>query len=111
QRIVEPLHGRASSVLRDTNADLSRGHLRDRVGFIENNEIVWKQKTALALCLLFRVAQQYEAQRVIHYNQVRGEKAFARLLVKTSGVLTTGFLRAEVRFAANLGRDFWIGLD
>ena len=96
--------------MRDANADLSRRHLLDRVRLVENNEIVWKQKTALALCLLFRVAQQYEEQRVIHHDQVRGEKALASLLVKTVRVLTTGFLGAEVRFAADLVPDFRIGL-
>ena len=67
--------------------------------------------TTFALFLFLGIAEQHEEQGVVHHDHVRGEKAFARLLVKTARVLATGFLRAEVRFAANLGPDFRIGLD
>ena len=53
-RIVEPLDGRAQSILRNADPDLARGDLFDRVRFIENDEVVREKITALALFLLLR---------------------------------------------------------
>src|SRR5262249_40365780 len=85
--------------------------LFDRVGFVENNKIVWKQKTALAAFLFVWRTEQDEEQRVIEHDHVRGEQSFAGLVIKTARILSAGFLRTDVCFAANLRPNFRVGLD
>src|SRR5207253_2550593 len=59
-RVVEPLDCRSQTVLRDADANLARGDLFHRVGFVENDEVVWKKITAFPLCLLVRTSQKHE---------------------------------------------------
>src|SRR5260370_26664961 len=110
-RIVESLNGRSKSVLRNADTDLPGRDLLDRVRFIENDEIVRKNKPALALLLYIRRAEQYEDQRVIEHDYVRSHETLPRLLIKTARILAACFLCADVRFAADLHPNFWIGLD
>ena len=109
-RVVEPLDCRSQTVLRDADANLARGDLFHRVGFVENDEVVWKKITAFPLCLLVRTSQKHEEQCVIDDNHVRREKPFPCLLVKAIRLSAT-FRRADMRLAANLGPNFWIRLD
>src|SRR5439155_1182742 len=110
-RIIEPLDCRSQSVLRDADADLSRGDLLDRMGFVENDEIIWKKEPALAVLLYIRRAEQYEKQGVIEHDHVGSQQTFSCLLIKTARILAAGFLGADVRLTANLHPNFWIGLD
>jgi len=48
---------------------------------------------------------------MIHHQEVRGKKAFAGLLIKTEYILAACFLGADMRLAANLRPNFWIGLN
>ncbi len=50
-RIVEPLDRRSQSVLRNADTDLPRRDLLDGVRFIENNEIIREQESALPFFL------------------------------------------------------------
>ena len=81
-RVVKALNGRAQTVLRNTNPDLARGDLFERVRFIENDEVIRKEISALAFLLFFGTAEQHEKQRVIDHDHIRGEQSFARLLKK-----------------------------
>ena len=83
----------------------------DRVGLIENDEVVWKKVAAFAFALLVWRSQKHEEQRVIDHDHVRGEKPLACLLIKAARTLPAGFSRADVRFAADLDPNFRIGLD
>src|SRR5439155_13310797 len=102
---------RSQSVLRNAVTDLLGGDLLDRVRFVENDEIIRKKKPALAFLLCVRRAEQYEEQRVIEHDHIRGQQTLACLLIKTSRILAAGFLGADVRFTANLHPNFWIGLN
>ena len=97
--------------MRDADADLPGGDLLDRVRFIENDEVVWKKITAFAFFLLLRASQKHEEQRVIDHDHVGRQQPFARLLVKTVRILPAAFSCADVRLAANLRPNFWVGLD
>ena len=110
-RIIEPLDSRSQSVLRDADADLLRCYLLDRVRFIENDKIIREQETALPFFLHIRGSEQNEQQRVIEHDDVCRKQPFTRLLVETPWVLAAGLLSADVRFAAHLDPNFWIGLD
>ena len=81
------------------------------MGFVENDEVIWKKKTALATLLFGRAAKKHEKQSVIEHDQVGRKQSLPRLLIKTARILSAGFLGADVRFAANLRPNFWIGLD
>src|SRR5438046_10146543 len=81
------------------------------MGLIENDEVVWKKKTALAFLLFGRAAQEHEEQGVIEDNHVGREQSLPGLLVKTARILSAGLLSADVRFAANLRPHFRVGLD
>ena len=107
-RVIKALHGRAQSILRDAEADLARGGLLDRVGLIENDEIIREKVTTLALLLFLRRAEKHEEQSVIDDDHIRREQAFARLLEKTIRTLAAGLAGADVRLTANLGPDFRI---
>ena len=78
--------------------------------FIENDEVIREKKPALAFLLCIWRAEQDEQQSMIEHDQIRSQQTFARLLIKTARILAAGFLGAEVRFAANLRPNFWIGL-
>src|SRR5437763_12558699 len=97
-------------MLRDADTDLLRRHLSHRVRFIENEKLIGEKEPALAFLLCIWRAEQDEKQRVIQHNQVRSQQTFARLLIETARILAAGFLGADMRFAANLRPDFWIGL-
>jgi len=79
------------------------------VGFVENDEVIWKKKAALAFLLFGRAAEEHEKQSVIEDNDVRGEQTFPGLLIKTARILTAGLLGADVRLAANLCPTFGSG--
>src|SRR5437773_2562336 len=51
-RIIEPLDCRSQSVLRDADTDLPGRDLFDCMRFVQNDEIIWKKKSAFALFLL-----------------------------------------------------------
>src|SRR4029077_19111869 len=108
-RVVEAPDGRSQAVLRSADSDLPRRDLLDRVGLVENNEVVRKKETTLALLLFVRGAKEHEEQGVVQHDHVRGEKSFARLLVKAARILPACFLGAKVRFAANLRPNFRVG--
>src|SRR5207248_6294959 len=65
----------------------------------------------LTLFLCIRRAEQDEKQGVIKHDYVCSKQASARLLIKAARILSAGFLSADVRFAANLRPNFWIGLN
>ena len=77
---------------------------------IENDEVIRKKKPALAFLLCIGRTEQDEQQRVIEHDHVGSQQTFARLLIKTARILAAGSLSADVRFAANLCPNFWIGL-
>ena len=83
----------------------------DGVRFIENNEVIRKQKTALTFFLLLGIAKEHEEQSVIKHDHVCREQFLACLLIKTARILAASFLGADVRFAANLRPHFRIGLN
>ena len=79
--------------------------------FVENDEVVRKQVTGLALELFFRAAQEHEEQGVIDHDHVRRQQSFPRLLEKTLRRLPAGFAGANVGLTANLRPDFRVRLD
>src|SRR6267142_4545006 len=80
------------------------------MGFVENDEVVWKKITAFPLCLLVRTSQKHEEQCVIDDNHVRREKPFPRLLVKAIRLSAT-FRRTNMLLAANLHPNLWVWLE
>src|SRR6266550_3364500 len=110
-RIVEALDRRSQSVLRYAETDLLRRYLLERVRLIENNEIIRKQKPALPFFLHVGRSKQNEQKRVIEHDHVRRQQTFTCLLIETTRVLATGLLGADMRFAAHLRPNFWIGFD
>ena len=100
-----------NSVLRNADPDLPRGDLFHGVRFVENDEIIREQKSALAFLLFLGTAEQHEEQCVIDDDHIRGEKSFAGLLIKTTRALPAGFAGADVRLTANLCPNFRIGLE
>src|SRR5207248_2439798 len=68
-------------------------------------------KSAFALLLFIGRTEEYEEQCVIQHDHIRSKQTLARVLIKTARILATSFLRADMRFAANLRPYFWIGLD
>ena len=82
-----------------------------RVRFVEDQEVVREKITFLAFLLFLRAAEKHEEQSVIDHHQVRREETFPRLLEKAARILSAGFGRADVGFAANLSPDFGIGLN
>src|SRR5262249_6472356 len=109
-RVVKPLDRRSQSILRHADTDLLRGYLLDRVRFIENDEVVWEQEPAFPFFLYVGRSKQNEQQRVIEHDHVRREQTFACLLIETARILSAGLLSADVRFAAHLRPNLWIGL-
>ena len=97
--------------MRNADANLARRGLLDRVRFIENDEVVRKKKSALALCLLVRTSEKHEEQGVIDDDDVGREQTFARLLVETIPKQAASFRRADMRFAANLRPHFRVRLE
>ena len=83
----------------------------DGVRFVENNEIVREQVTALPSDLFLGTAEKHEEERVIDHDRVRGEQSFPGLLEKAAATLTAAFHRADVRLAAHLRPDFRVRLD
>ena len=69
--------------MRNADPDLARSDLLDRVRFVENDEVVREEETALAFRLFLGRAEQHEKQGVIDHDHVRGEEAFAGLLEET----------------------------
>jgi hypothetical protein len=97
--------------LRNTDADPPGGYLLDRVRFIKNKEIIRENETALTFFLHLRAYQKNEQERVIDHQQVGRQQPLPRLLIKASRTLPARFSRADVRFAADLHPNFWVGLD
>ncbi len=110
-RVIEPLDCRSQAVLRNPDADLSRGDLLDRVRFIQNEEIIREKETALPFFLRLGASQKHKEQGVIDHQDVGRQQTFARLLIKTARILAARFLCADVRFAADLRPYFRVGLD
>ena len=97
--------------MRNGDADLARSHAFYGVGFVEDDEVVREEITALAFLLLFRRAEEHEEEGVIDHDDVGGEEPLARLLEETAVGLSARLGGAEVRFAAYLRPDFRIGLE
>ena len=97
--------------MRNADPDLPRGHLLESVRFVEDQEVVREKITFLAFLLFFQSAEEHEEQRVIDHHHVGREQPPARLLEETTRILSAGLGRADVRFAANLCPDLWIGLN
>ncbi len=79
--------------------------------FVQNEEIIWKDETALAFFLDLSACQKNKEQRVIEHDYVRGHRTLPRLLIKAAQILAACFLCADVGLAADLCPDFWIWLD
>ena len=110
-RVVEPLDGGAQSKLRNADPDLPRGHLLESVRFVEDQEVVREKIAFVAFLLLFQSTEEHEEQRVIDDHHVGREEPPARLLKETTRILSAGLGGADVRFAANLCPDLWIGFN
>jgi hypothetical protein len=106
--VIKPLDRRTQPVLRDADPDLPGGGLLQRVGLIENDEVIWKEISTLPFLLLDRRAKEHEEQSVINDNHIRRKETFARLLEETIRVLAARLARADVRFTANLRPDLRI---
>ena len=97
--------------MRNADPDLPRGHLFKGVRFVEDQEVVREKVAFIAFLLLFQSAEQHEEQGVINHHHVGREQPPARLLEETTRILSAGLRGADVRFAANLCPDLWIGLE
>ena len=97
--------------MRNADADLLGRDLLDRVRFVEYDEVIREQKTALTFFLLLGIAKKHEEQSVIEHDHIRREQFLARLLIKTARILAASFLGADVRFTANLRPHFRIRFD
>jgi hypothetical protein len=81
------------------------------VGFVQDDEIVGKE---IARMSIFHFAQIFEGEKeegVVYDNEVGGQQLLASLLIETAAVRSTSFRGANVRLAANLRPDAWVGLN
>ena len=88
--------------MRNDLSDLARSRLLHRVRFIQNQEILGKQKSTLAFHLFLDSAQQHEEQGVINDHDRRVLEFSTGSLIKTAIALPTNFPGADVSFTANL---------
>src|SRR5262249_5174140 len=110
-RVVKPLDCRSQSVLRDANSNLLHRVLLDGWWFVVNDVCIREQKASLAFFMQIVQPKQNEQHFVIEHDDVRRQQPFTRLLIETSRILSAGLLSTDMRFAANLGPNFWIRFD